>query len=291
MNAFWKLSKRIFVLFFRDKASIFFSVLSSALVLLVFMIFLSKNAENSSAANLLPEFGYLFQQWLMAGILYTTTFSAALNAMGQYPDDRHLKISSDLMVTPVRRSVVVSSYVFGSTMTAFCMTAIILGLTYVNILIRFGKFPRPLDILLVLLAILVSSVFHTVFAFFLATFTKTARGYNSLGLVFHSISGFLAAIYLPLGDLSAGVQNTFAFSPFVHAASLLRKAYMFSSLGTLEDGSLNAVVRGFRIFMGIDLAFGDLVFKVWQSLLFLTAISAILFLLSVRRISRSRDRL
>jgi hypothetical protein len=43
--------------------------------------------------------------------------------------------------------------------------------------------------------------------------------------------------------------------------------------------------------MGIDLAFGDLVFKVWQSLLFLTAISAILFLLSVRRISRSRDRL
>lgn len=291
MNAIWKLSRRLMTLFFRDKSSIFFTILSSVLLLVVFLVFLTKAYTDPDLTELFPGYSVIFQEWLMAGILYTTSISAALNAMEQFPADQTQKISQDLMVTPISRGTVVGGYVLGSTLTAFVMTVFILILSYVNILIRSGSLPGVADTALLIGAILVISVFHTAFAFLLATFTKTSRSYSSLGIVFHSISGFLAGIYIPIGELAPAVKSVFAFSPFVHAASLLRKAYTFSSLGNLESGEYAAYVEGFREFTGITINIAGRQVSAWQSLLYLLALSAVFFLVSVRRISRSRERL
>lgn len=291
MNALWKLSKRNFTLFFRDRSSILFSLLSSAILLIVFLVFLNKAYSNPELEKLLPGFSVIFQQWLMAGTLYTTTFSSALNAMGQYPNDQALKISSDLMVTPIKRGTVVASYILGSTLTTFAMSSIIFVLTLINVFLRAGNLPALSDIALVLLAIAVSSVFHTAFAFFLATFTKTARSYGSLGLVFHSISGFLAAIYIPIGDLSETVQKVFGFSPFFHAASLLRKAYTFSSFGRLSGDQYLPVVKDVKLALGINFSAAGVNVQTWQSVVYLLICSLIFFALSVARISKSRERL
>ena len=195
------------------------------------------------------------------------------------------------MVTPIKRGTVVASYILGSTLTSFAMSSIIFVLTLINVFLRAGNLPALSDIALVLLAIAVSSVFHTAFAFFLATFTKTARSYGSLGLVFHSISGFLAAIYIPIGDLSETVQKVFGFSPFFHAASLLRKAYTFSSFGRLSGDQYLPVVKDVKLALGINFSAAGVNVQTWQSVVYLLICSLIFFALSVARISKSRERL
>jgi multidrug/hemolysin transport system permease protein len=60
------LTKRHLKLFFRDKASVFFSLLSVIIIIALYVLFLGDMISGSMADT--PGFRYVMDSWIMAGI-------------------------------------------------------------------------------------------------------------------------------------------------------------------------------------------------------------------------------
>lgn len=80
------LAKRNMMIFFRDKANVFFSMLVVFITLGLYIIFLGENL--ASGMTDLPNAGQLVDTWIMAGILATTSLTTTLGAFGIMVNDR-----------------------------------------------------------------------------------------------------------------------------------------------------------------------------------------------------------
>ena len=84
-------AKRNLKLFFRDKSSVFFSLLSVLIVLGLYVLFLGDQLVSSmkdvTGANRLMD------SWIMAGILAVTPVSTTLGSFGTMVADKAKKIT------------------------------------------------------------------------------------------------------------------------------------------------------------------------------------------------------
>lgn len=99
MRGFRYLLKRNILLFLRDYAAVFFSIMAMLIVLALMIIFLgSMNSQN--VVNALAEYGgqrntavdeknasYLIQMWTFAGILVVNAVTVTLTVMGTMVQD------------------------------------------------------------------------------------------------------------------------------------------------------------------------------------------------------------
>src|SRR5690625_1219781 len=114
-------------LFFKDKASVFFSLLSVFIIIALYLLFLSENI----IANL-PEFTdqseFIFL-WMFAGIIAVTTATATLGAFGKFIEDKVSMKSEDFLITKIKPRKLAYSY---------SIYSVIIGLIFEVILFTFG---------------------------------------------------------------------------------------------------------------------------------------------------------
>src|SRR5690625_850029 len=114
-------------LFFKDKTSVFFSLLSVFIIIALYLLFLSENI----IANL-PEFAdqseFIFL-WMFAGIIAVTTATATLGTFGKFIEDKVSMKSEDFLITKITPRKLAYSYITYS---------VIIGLIFTVILFTFG---------------------------------------------------------------------------------------------------------------------------------------------------------
>ena len=134
------LLKRNILLYLRDYAAVFFSLLSMLIVLALMVIFLG-NMNSENVVDALAELGgvrdtaadqanadYLIQMWTLAGILVVNTVTVTLTVMGKMVEDEASNKLVSFYVTPVKRIKIVLSYIgsawlVGTVMCLFTLTA------------------------------------------------------------------------------------------------------------------------------------------------------------------------
>ena len=91
-------AKRNLKVYFRDKGSVFFSILSVLIVIGLYAFFLGdqliKSVESFDESRT-NEIKFLVNSWLIAGILSVTSISTTLGAFGVIVDDKVKKIDKD----------------------------------------------------------------------------------------------------------------------------------------------------------------------------------------------------
>jgi multidrug/hemolysin transport system permease protein len=295
-----KLVKRNMLVYARDRANIFFSLLSMIIIIGLMVVFLGKmNADN--IVDLLKEYGgardvaadlsnaqQLIILWTLAGIVVVNSVTITLSMVGiMVEDEAHKKLSS-FYVSPVNRMIFVLGYVTAAIIMGIimCVMTFVLGEAY--IVVTGGDLLAPTQMLQVLLYIVLNVFTSATLVFLIANFVHSLSAFSGLSTVIGTIVGFIAGIYLPIGMLPEKVQMVLKGFPLFYGCSFLRELFTKDILTKTFSNCPEQLVSSYKEFMGITITFQDSIISNEVKMAIL-AISGIIFIGVSIILQRSRN--
>lgn len=293
MKKFVSLTKRNCLVFLRDRAAVFFSLLAMFIVLMLMGVFLG-NMNEESVVNLLNQYGgarnkdldaahakELVQYWTLAGILIVNAVTVTLTVLGNRVSDLSESRLASLYSAPVGQGVIALSYVASAVLVGVLMCMLTLGATLCYIAatggtwLTFGALARITGLI-----VLNVCVFAVVMYFF-TLFVKSSSAWSGIGTVVGTLVGFVGAIYLPMGNLPEGVAAVLKYIPILHGASLMRTVCCEQALETTFAGTPAELLTEYREYMGITVEMGGKAVDSLFQVLFLAGCGIIAFILTV----------
>ena len=246
------LLKRNFLLYFRNRSGVFFSLLGALISFILYIIFLQKNLTDAWAQ--LPNSGPLLNNWLMSGTLAVTGITTSLAALTQLVKDRERQVDRDLYLSNHGKWRLPSSYLASAIIISFAMQVLmyVLMCGYFREVPTFSLLPEVL--LIMLLSSLLSSLVNAIFVYFFQSVDSLGKFATIVG----TASGFLVGTYVPLGILPDFAQLLMKCTPATYIAALYRQVLMNETLSETFKGQDN-LLQEFQEKMGVQLK--------WQGLL------------------------
>lgn len=283
MREIYYLTKRNMLLFLRDKAAVFFSILSMLIVLALMVIFLGNmNCEN--VVDALAENGgirdtaadeknaeYLIKVWTLAGILLTNAVTVTLTVMGTMVQDETRNKLVSFYAAPVRRIRLALGYILSSWLVGICMCVLTLvaGEAYMG-LSGFPLFSAS-DCIALFMMIVLNTFVWAAFAYLLALFIHSESAWSGVLTIVGTLVGFVGAIYLPMSMLPKGVANVLKHLPVLHGAAMMRVVCTRDAIEKTFAGLPEIAGDTFREQMGVHIIMGGEVVSVQWQVLFLAA--------------------
>lgn len=242
-------------IFFRDKSSVFFSLLAVFIIIGLYVLFLGDMASGQLEGK--EDARFLMDSWIMAGLLAVTATTTTMGAFGIMVEDRQKKINKDFYCSPVKRTSIVGGYVVSTFIIGMIMSIIALILGELYIVSGGGKI-LPIDSLLKALGVLLLSVLSgSSMVALLVSFFKSQNAFSAASTVIGTMIGFLTGIYIPVGVLPQSVQTAIKLFPISHAAVLFRQIYTEAPISSVFAGAPQEASDAFKITMGIAFKWGD----------------------------------
>ncbi len=286
MNALLFRNLRVY---FRDKASVFFSLLSVLIIILLYALFLGDAWAGSSMFQGRQGVRWLMDCWIMAGLLAVVSVTSTMGAYGIMVDDRARKIIKDFYSSPLSRAGLTGGYILAAFLIGLLMSLVTAVFAVVYIIARGGQVPQLLALGKSLLLIVFSSLSNTALVLFLVSFVNSANAFSTASTLIGTLIGFLTGIYMPIGQLPPAVQTVIKVVPTSHAAALFRQVLMEQPLQTVFAGAPEEMAAEFRESMGVTLKLGGHTFTPLEHLLVLAGAFALFSLLSLWSLSRKKN--
>ncbi|MCV6815786.1 ABC transporter permease [Streptococcus uberis] len=270
-------------LYFKQKASIFFSLLGALIAFFLYIIFLQKNLVLSWEKSFTDPKPYL-DFWIMGGVLAVTAITTSWAALSRIVSDKEQSVWDDLLLTDVSPLSLTIGYFLSGTLISLIMQ----GLVFVIMFTYFSWQDHlewqvnflPELAFIALLASLQASLFATI----ILQFVHSSEVESRLSTIIGTASGFLVGVYMPIGVLPDFAQTLVKLTPATYIASLYRQVMMKELL--VDLGMANA---DFKIFMGIGLKWDKLT-TISQDyhIVFMTIIGMLFFLVFLIVIRREK---
>ena len=259
------LTLRNIKLYFKDKMTFFVSLITPLILLILFVTFLNSTYESSLLS--ITE-GFNLEQrlidaftggWLFSSVLATSCITVAF-CSGMMVIDKINKANIDFMVSPVKKSTLQLSYVlanlFSTLIIAF--TLLTIGLIYLACV---GFYISFVDFLLIVFGIIITSLFGTILANIIWTFTRTQGVVSGVCTLVSALYGFICGAYMPIYSMGKGMQNFVSLLPGTYATVLFRQGFLNGVLRemgkTLPSEMIAGIAGGFDIklsFFGHDVS-------------------------------------
>ena len=239
MTATLALIKRNVKLFFKDRGMLFTSLITPAILLVLYVTFLGDVYRDSFEMNL-PE-GVAVSERLMSGlvggqlvssILSVSCVTVAFCSNFLSVQDKSNGALRDLTVSPVRSSVLSVSY-FAATLIStltICLAATVLCFGYlwiVGFYLSFG------DALLLILDVLLLVLFGTALSSIINIFLSSQGQISAVGTIVSSGYGFISGAYMPISSFGDGLRTVISFLPGTYGTALVRTHSMRGALSEL----------------------------------------------------------
>ncbi|WP_342511797.1 ABC transporter permease [Sporosarcina sp. FSL K6-1522] len=242
-------AKRNIFLYFRDKTSVFFSLLAVMILVALYVLFLG-----DTTAKQLPNFPAkkaLLMSWFMAGMLAVTSMTTTLASFGVFVDDRANKTYMDFYSSPISRTKLVGGYITSAVVVGFIMCMFTLIASNIFLFLSGETMLSFRDMLAVsgvtILAVLASAAM----VLFLVSFFETSNAFATASTVIGTLLGFLAGIYIPIGNLPDYLQDIVKLFPVSHSAALFRQIIMETPLIDSFANAPAEVKNAFLYNMGV----------------------------------------
>ncbi len=278
------IAKRNMKLFFRDKSSVFFSLLAVFIIIGLYVLFLGDVFSSDMAE--FPNPAFLMNSWIMGGMLAVTAITTTMGAFGIMVEDRSNKILKDFYTSPLKRTKLAGGYIVASVAVGIIMTLVTLVLAEIFIVGKGGELLEMDTLLRVLGLIVLSVVSGSSMVFFMVSFFSSNNAFATASTVLGTLIGFLTGIYVPIGSLPDGVQFVIKCFPPSYAAAMLRQNMMQKAIDVNFAGIPAQYADSFKETMGVILKFGDHVVTTQESILILIATTVVFYGLSVISLSR-----
>ena len=222
MTVMTNLIKRNHKLFFRDRTSVFFSLLAVFIIIGLYVLFLGNMMVKNFKELLGDNARFTVDSWVMAGLLSVTSITTTMGAFGTMVEDKTKKISKDFSSAPLKRSQLAGGYIMSSFIIGMIMSIAALIVAEIYILANGGNLITSVP-LLKLFGVMMLSVFAgSSMVFFIVSFFKSNNAFATASTIIGTLLGFLTGIYIPIGSLPSAVQTAIKIFPISHAGALFR---------------------------------------------------------------------
>jgi multidrug/hemolysin transport system permease protein len=277
--------KRNLLVFFRDRSSVFFSMLAPFIVIGVYVLFLG-NAYSDGFGGM--DVTFMMDRWIMAGLLGVTIISTTMGAFAIMVADRSKNTLKDFYSSPVSRSNLTGGYVISSFIIGFIMTLITFALAEIFIVSRGGEVLGLTAFLKTLGILVLTNLCNTAIIFFVVTLLSSENAFATASSIVGTMVGFLTGIYVPIGSLPDAVQWVIKIFPPSHSVSLLRQVMMEKPLAETLAADTEGKLEGIKEELGIVLKVGSHDIPPMVSVLLLVVCGAVFYILSIYSLSRKK---
>ena len=278
--------KRNLLVFFKDKASVFFSLLSVFIIIGMYALFLgdvwSSGMEGIVGARNIMDL------WIVAGLIAVTSVTTTMGAFGIMVEDKSKKIIKDIRSSPMPRVNIAGGYILSAFVIGVIMCVVALVLCQLYLLSEGGAMFTGIQFLKIFGLILLSTFSNSALVLFFVSFFSSNNAFSIASTIIGTVIGFLTGIYIPIGQLPEGVQTVIKVFPPSHSAMLLRQVIMEDGIKTGFAGAPASAVSDFKEMLGVTFQVGGKAVEPMTSILIL--IVAGFFFLGLSMLSLSRKK-
>ena len=248
------LIKRNLLLFFKDWQSILFSLLTSIIVLILYLLFLkgtfvsaiqSAMEQYPGLASMVPQkdiamFANLF---LLSGILGSAMISVPFSCITVLVKDRANKVDYDILATPMKREQIIFAYFVSAVLTSTLLTDIILAVGLIGIRMQGNMYLNISQVVKAFSIVALGSISASAIFMIIVLFFKTVSACEAFFGILSAASGFVIGAYIPISQFSNEVQTVCNLFPASQITIMLRNILLNGLLDHINT-SLQGVDQG-----------------------------------------------
>ena len=246
--------KRNVLLFFKDWQSILFSLLTSIIVLVLYLLFLkgtfvsaiqSAMEQYPGLASMVPQkdidmFANLF---LLSGILGSAMISVPFSCITVLVKDRANKVDYDILATPMKREQIIFAYFVSAVLTSILLNSIILAVGLIGIRMQGNMYLNISQVVKAFSVVALGSISASAIFMIVVLFFKTVSACEAFFGILSAASGFVIGAYIPISQFSDGVQTVCNLFPASQITIMLRNILLNGLLEHINT-SLQGVDQG-----------------------------------------------
>ena len=246
--------KRNVLLFFKDWQSILFSLLTSIIVLVLYLLFLkgtfvsaiqSAMEQYPGLASMVPQkdiamFANLF---LLSGILGSAMISVPFSCITVLVKDRANKVDYDILATPMKREQIIFAYFVSAVLTSILLNSIILAVGLIGIRMQGNMYLNISQVIKAFSIVALGSISASAIFMIIVLFFKTVSACEAFFGILSAASGFVIGAYIPISQFSDGVQTVCNLFPASQITIMLRNILLNGLLEHINT-SLQGVDQG-----------------------------------------------
>jgi len=278
--------KRNLLVFFKDKASVFFSLLSVFIIIGMYALFLG-DVWTSGMTDIVGARN-LMDCWIVAGLIAVTSVTTTMGAFGTMVEDKTKKIIKDIHSSPIPRVNIAGGYILSAFVIGVIMCVVALVLCQLYLLSGGGTLFSGIQLLKIFGLILLSTFSNTALVLFFVSFFQSNNAFSIASTIVGTIIGFMTGIYIPIGQLPAGVQTVIKLFPPSHSALLLRQVIMEDAIKTSFAGAPVEMAEGIKEMLGVTFKVGDSTVTPLVSMAILVAAGILFLILAMLNLSRKK---
>ncbi len=268
MNSILKLAGRNIKIYLRDRAAVFFSLLSMLIVIVLMLVFLGDmNVE--SITKLLAEYGVgsaedndkhaqlLVLLWTIGGVLCVNGVTVTTMTLSIMINDAASGRLNSFRTAPISRASLAMGYIFSSWAASVFICLITLAAGELFAAANGAQLPDVAGQLGLIGVIALNSFTYAGVMYFAATLVRTQGAWSGFSTLTGTLVGFLGGIYLPIGSLPEAVQTALKCLPTIYGCSVYRSILTENALAQTFEGAPAQLVSEYGEAMGITLKFGE----------------------------------
>lgn len=246
--------KRNLLLFFKDWQSILFSLLTSIIVLILYLLFLkgtfvsaiqSAMEQYPGLASMVPQkdiamFANLF---LLSGILGSAMISVPFSCITVLVKDRANKVDYDILATPMKREQIIFAYFVSAVLTSILLNSIILAVGLIGIRMQGNMYLNISQVVKAFSIVALGSISASAIFMIIVLFFKTVSACEAFFGILSAASGFVIGAYIPISQFSNEVQTVCNLFPASQITIMLRNILLNGLLEHINT-SLQGVDQG-----------------------------------------------
>ena len=246
--------KRNLLLFFKDWQSILFSLLTSIIVLVLYLLFLkgtfvsaiqSAMEQYPGLASMVPQkdidmFANLF---LLSGILGSAMISVPFSCITVLVKDRANKVDYDILATPMKRGQIIFAYFVSAVLSSTLLTGIILAVGLIGICMQGNMYLNISQVIKAFSIVALGSISASAIFMIVVLFFKTVSACEAFFGILSAASGFVIGAYIPISQFSNEVQTVCNLFPASQITIMLRNILLNGLLDHINT-SLQGVDQG-----------------------------------------------
>jgi len=284
MKTFLISVKRNTKLFFKDKGLFFTSLITPLILLVLYATFLANVYENSFN-SVFSQFGVTVDQkvlnglvggQLMSSLLAVSCVTVSFCSNMLMVQDKISGASSDMLITPVKRSTLAFSYYVSTTISTLIICFLALGASLIYVA-AIGWYLSFSDVMLLLLDVVILVTFGTALSSVINYFLSSQGQISAVGSIVSSCYGFICGAYMPLASFGEGLRNAVMFLPGTYGTSLIRNHSLNGVMNELAGSGLpEQAVKGLKDSIDCNLYFFNSDVKTWVMYLVMVGTIALL---------------
>ena len=242
------------LLFFKDWQSVLFSLLTSIIVLVLYLLFLkgtfvsaiqSAMEQYPGLASMVPQkdidmFANLF---LLSGILGSAMISVPFSCITVLVKDRANKVDYDILATPMKREQIIFAYFVSAVLTSILLNSIILAVGLIGIRMQGNMYLKISQVVKAFSVVALGSISASAIFVIIVLFFKTLSACEAFFGILSAASGFVIGAYIPISQFSNEVQTVCNLFPASQITIMLRNILLNGLLEHINT-SLQGVDQG-----------------------------------------------